>query len=155
MNALLCAQKVPREDLLQAETGSVLDCLRPVADLAVDEGGARQRELGGSDKQVDEQVDEQDVHQGVDEAVRQGETSPEEGSKRQKQEPSERKGLDRCATGNEYAKKRFRLHACWAKAGHDMLEERTPFVLSVLHKVRYISRNTSGSLGRSISALGC
>lgn len=109
----------------------MLDCLRPLADPPANAGGARQRELEGSD----EQVDDQGVIQGVGEVVQQGEPSRQEDSKRQSQESSEGQGLDRCARGHEHAKNRFRLHACWAKAGHDMLEERAPFLLSVLHKV--------------------
>lgn len=29
----------------------------------------------------------------------------------------------------------FRVHACWVKAGHDLLHERRPFLLSLLYKV--------------------
>lgn len=30
----------------------------------------------------------------------------------------------------------FRVRVCWVKAGHDVLHERAPFVLSLLHEVR-------------------
>lgn len=30
----------------------------------------------------------------------------------------------------------FRTHTCWVKAGHDVLHERKPFLMALLHKVR-------------------
>ena len=30
----------------------------------------------------------------------------------------------------------FRTHTCWVKAGHDVLHERKPFMMALLHKVR-------------------
>lgn len=30
----------------------------------------------------------------------------------------------------------FRMHTCWVKAGHDVLHEREPFLLLLLHKVQ-------------------
>lgn len=39
----------------------------------------------------------------------------------------------------------FRTHTCWVKAGHDVLHERKPFLMALLHKVR--ARNDKTMFG--------
>lgn len=109
----------------------MLECLRPPVDLPanVDDsyqpGGERRREESGGG------YEHQFVNNIFEEVGQREDNTGEELSPGS----SEGQGTYDCSSRDKDAKSVFRLHACWVKAGHDLLQERTSFVLSLLHKV--------------------
>lgn len=64
-----------------------------------------------------------------------------------------RGGREGEGSGNEKNNGSFRIHACWVKAGHDVLHERKPFILGLLHKVQALSTVSVPARDRCVSGV--
>lgn len=96
----------------------MLECLRPSVRLHVDPCNIKERE--GEDYFP---------------RHRRGNTDDQRSDPQNHQRGREQRADSPAPVRGKVASASFRVHACWVRAGHDLLHERTPFFLSLLHKV--------------------